>query len=122
MINNDFQYDEEPWIVHTNLLDAEGNWTGQVGSWGGSYSVFDYVETRLDGSVIFSSDTEGDAPRAEHLLYQEWNPLQISTSPTSPSSGATGWKTGYTCARSSCPRAAAGPLSFGIIPLSNRIA
>ena len=81
MINNDFQFGEEPWIVHTNFLDAEGNWTGQVGSWGGSYSVFDYVETRLDGSVVFSSYTGGDAPRAEHLLYQEWNPLQIELLP-----------------------------------------
>ena len=81
MVNSDFAIGEEPWIVHTNLLDADGNWIGQVGSWGGSYSVFDYVEPALDGTAVFTSYTEEDAPRAEHLLYQEWNPLQMDLLP-----------------------------------------
>lgn len=81
MINNDFSFGAEPWIVHTNKLDAAGNWTGQAGSWGGAYSVFDYVTTEIDGDIIFSSYAGGDAPRAEHLLYQEWNPAVLELLP-----------------------------------------
>jgi len=81
MINNDFAVGEDPWIVHTNKLDAAGNWIGQSGSWGGVYSVFDYVSTNLDGDITFSSYAEGDAPQAEHLLYQEWNPLTMDLLP-----------------------------------------
>jgi beta-glucanase (GH16 family) len=81
MINNDFAVGEDPWIVHTNKLDAAGNWIGQSGSWGGVYSVFDYISTNLDGEITFSSYAEGDAPQAEHLLYQEWNPLTMDFLP-----------------------------------------
>lgn len=77
MINNDFEYGEEPWIVHTNKLDESGGWIGQAGSWGGAYSVFDHVSSNGDGTLTFSSFTEGDAPQAEHLVYQEWSPQSI---------------------------------------------
>jgi beta-glucanase (GH16 family) len=80
LINNDFAFGEEPWIMHTNFLDAAGTWTGQSGSWGGAYSIFDYVTTGLE-TITFSNYREGDSARAEHLLYQEWNPETMDLLP-----------------------------------------
>lgn len=80
LINADFQLGEDPWIVHTNKLNATGNWMGQSGSWGGAYDVFDYVSLG-ENSFTFSSYQVGDAPQAEHLLYQELNPLTVDLLP-----------------------------------------
>lgn len=73
LINNDLQEGDEPWILHTNRQNDTGMWIGQTGSWGGGYRIFDYVTTSLDGSATLRSYRVGDAPRAEHLLYQEWS-------------------------------------------------
>jgi beta-glucanase (GH16 family) len=81
MINNDFEFGEDPWIIHTNKQDAAGSWVGQTGSWGGAYSIFDYVEMPFEQPLSFSSYTEQDSPRAEHLLYQEWRPTMIDLLP-----------------------------------------
>ncbi len=73
LINPDLQEGDEPWIMHTNRLNAAGEWIGQTGSWGGAYAISQYATPSLDGSATLHSYTEGDAPGAEHLLYQEWN-------------------------------------------------
>lgn len=80
-VNNDFEFGEEPWIVHTNFLNAGGAWQGQVGSWGGVYSVLDYVTAELNGDITFYSYAESDVERSEHLLYQEWSPIVIDLLP-----------------------------------------
>lgn len=80
-INNDFAYGEEPWIVHTNFQDAGGNWLGQAGSWGGVYTVFNFVAPTLSGDITFHSFNLENTPRAEHLLYQEWSPRVIELRP-----------------------------------------
>lgn len=72
LVNPRFEAGSDPWIVHTNKLSAAGEWQGQVGSWGGSYAVFDWV-AQGDGGFRFTHYGVGDSPRAEHLLYQEWN-------------------------------------------------
>jgi beta-glucanase (GH16 family) len=72
LVNPDFIAGPDPWIVHTNRLNAAGAWQGQVGSWGGTYGVFDWV-TPGESSFTFAHYDAGDAPRAEHLLYQEWS-------------------------------------------------
>ena len=80
LTNPDFQLGEDPWIIHTNKLDDSGNWTGQSGSWGGAYAVFDYV-TLEDDTFVFSNYAVGDSAQAEHLLYQELNPLSVDLLP-----------------------------------------
>lgn len=72
LVNPRFEAGSDPWIVHTNLLNTDGLWQSQVGSWGGSYGVFDWVEAATEGEFAFSHYTAGSHPRAEHLLYQEW--------------------------------------------------
>jgi beta-glucanase (GH16 family) len=81
MINSDLQEGEEPWILHTNRLDADGLWIGQAGSWGGAYAVYDYVTPSLDRSATLRNYTAGDAPGAEHLLYQEWSAIVLGLQP-----------------------------------------
>jgi beta-glucanase (GH16 family) len=73
LVNPDFVAGEDPWIVHTNLFSAEGEWLSQVGSWGGAYDVFDYVTAAESEPSIFINYTQGGSPNAEHLLYQEWS-------------------------------------------------
>ena len=81
MINNDFEFGPEPWIIHTNRLNEAGEYLGQVASWAGSYGVFDYISLQGDGVLTFSNYAENDSPRAEHLLYQEWSPKVIDLLP-----------------------------------------
>ncbi|MEX0325332.1 MAG: thrombospondin type 3 repeat-containing protein [Puniceicoccaceae bacterium] len=82
MINNDFTFGDEPWIIHTNRLNSSGGWGGAAkGSWGGSYGIFDYVTLLDDGILTFDNYTDGDAAKAEHLLYQEWSPKVIELLP-----------------------------------------
>jgi beta-glucanase (GH16 family) len=71
LVNAAFEAGSDPWIVHTNLLNGEGVWRGQLGSWGGSYRVFDWV-TAADETFAFAHYNAGDSAQAEHLLYQEW--------------------------------------------------
>ncbi|MFO7726199.1 MAG: family 16 glycosylhydrolase [Oceanipulchritudo sp.] len=78
--NPDFQLGEDPWIIHTNKLDASGDWVGQSGSWGGAYAVFDYVTLEED-AFVFSNYAVGDSARAEHLLYQELSPSSVDLLP-----------------------------------------
>lgn len=73
LINENLQEGEIPWILHTNRLNANGEWIGQTGSWGGAYTIFDFVTPALDGSATLQNYRVGDAPGAEHLLYQEWS-------------------------------------------------
>ncbi|MEY3001353.1 MAG: hypothetical protein RL648_1567, partial [Verrucomicrobiota bacterium] len=73
LVNPLFDAGFDPWIVHTNRLNAEGAWQGQVGSWGGSYAVSDWVTGDAGAGFQFTHYGVGDSPRAEHLLYQEWN-------------------------------------------------
>ncbi|MEX0332342.1 MAG: family 16 glycosylhydrolase [Puniceicoccaceae bacterium] len=81
MVNNDFEFGEEPWIIHTNRLNSGGGWIGQLGSWAGAYGIFDYVTDIGDGMLTFGNYARGDAPNAEHLLYQEWKPTIIDLLP-----------------------------------------
>lgn len=81
LVNAAFEAGSAPWIIHTNLLTAEGNWQGQMGSWSGAYLVSDFVNAAADEPVIFSHYTAGDAPQAEHLLYQEWNSAVAEIAP-----------------------------------------
>jgi beta-glucanase (GH16 family) len=76
IFNADFIDGEDPWIIHTNKLDAEGAYISQSGSWGGAYGIFDYV-TVGDPEHVFTNYVAGDTPKAEHLLYQEWNPATV---------------------------------------------
>jgi hypothetical protein len=76
IFNADFAQGEDPWIIHTNRLNEEGEWIGQSGTWGGTYAVFDYV-TPGETEHVFVNYTTGDSPNAEHLLYQEWNPATM---------------------------------------------
>jgi len=71
LVNPVFEAGPDPWIVHSNFLNEAGNWVGQVGSWGGAYGVFDFV-TVGENALGFAHFKGGNAPRAEHLLYQEW--------------------------------------------------
>lgn len=73
LINESLQEGETPWILHTNFLNANGEWSGQTGSWGGAYTVYDYVTPALDGSATLQNYRAGNAAGAEHLLYQEWS-------------------------------------------------
>lgn len=73
LINENLQEGEDPWVLHTNLLNAAGQWSGQTGSWGGAYAIFDFVTPHLDGTATLHNYRAGDAPGAEHLLYQEWS-------------------------------------------------
>lgn len=72
-VNPQFISGSDPWTVHTNKLNADGQWQSQEGSWGGAYEVFDWVSLESNGGVLFRQFDENDAPQAEHLLYQEWN-------------------------------------------------
>lgn len=72
-VNPQFESGSDPWTVHTNKLNAEGQWQSQEGSWGGAYAVFDWVSLESGEGVLFRQFDENDAPQAEHLLYQEWN-------------------------------------------------
>ena len=81
LVNADFLLGEDPWIIHTNKLNTDGNWSGMAGSWGGAYAVSDYVSSPGGGDIIFSNYVEPEVPNAEHLLYQEWQTATLGLAP-----------------------------------------
>jgi beta-glucanase (GH16 family) len=82
LINTDFADGEDPWIIHTNLFDLDDVWMGQVGSWGGTYGIFDFVVPFGESEFLFYSlHYEPDPFVAEHLLYQEFTPLTLNLGP-----------------------------------------
>lgn len=81
LLNADFSNGEDPWIIHTNFLDLSGNWLGQIGSWGGAYTISNFVAPASESEFVFYSlHFEPDQVLAEHILYQEFTPFTLDLS------------------------------------------
>jgi hypothetical protein len=79
LFNTEFTDGEEPWIVHTNIYSLTGEWITQLGSWGGVYSVLDFVAATGDSEFTFYNlRHEPDKVIAEHLLFQEFTPFTMN--------------------------------------------
>ncbi|NDV62885.1 glycoside hydrolase family 16 protein [Puniceicoccales bacterium CK1056] len=82
LINTDFSDGDFPWIVHTNFFDFDDVWFGQVGSWGGAYTVLDWVEPVGESEFVFYNlRWEPEQFIAEHLLFQEFKSLSLEMTP-----------------------------------------